>query len=216
MLKLVIFDHDGLMVNSEIVVFSALNDLFKRHNHNFGWDYFVKHIGMSVSEYLEIFYKDFPLAITFDEFYSLRNEIVAKHIEKDLQLMPGLLPLLKTIKNLGIDMAVSTSGKREYIESSLNRFDIADFFTTVVCIEDVTRGKPYPDLLLKCLKNVNVAAKHAVMLEDSPHGIDAANRAGVFSIAVPTKSMDLNKFADAKLILPDLETLNNLFMFLKK
>ncbi len=215
MIKLAIFDHDGLMVNSELVVYRALSDIFKQHNHDFTWEYFTEHIGMSVHESLRLFYKDFPLGISFDEFYSLRNSVVSNYLEKDLQLMPGLISLLKTIKRLGIKIAISTSGKRDYIKKNLAKFGIGDYFGTIVCIEDVIRGKPYPDLVLKCLEKTQIQAEHAIMFEDAPHGIEAANKAGVFSIAIPTKGMNLNKFKHAKLIVPDLKTINALFTSLK-
>lgn len=204
MLKLVIFDHDGLMVNSEHVVFSALREIFAIYNHDYSWNYFTQHIGLSVEESLHIFYKDFPLPIPFEEFYSERNKRVEMYLAQKLELMPGLLPLLTILKRHGVSMAISTSGKKEYILKNLKKFDLTDFFSCVVSIDDVKQGKPHPDLVLKVLEILNVSPKDAMMLEDSPLGIEAANRAGVWSIAIPTSGMDLTKFSHAKRVFPDL------------
>ena len=101
------------MVNSEHVVYRALHDIFKKHNHDFTWEYFTEHIGMSIHESLHLFYNDFPLTISFDEFYTLRNSVVSYYLATELQVMPGLLPLLNTITDRSIAIAISTSGKQD-------------------------------------------------------------------------------------------------------
>lgn len=204
MLDLVIFDHDGLMVNSEEVVFAAIRDIFKKFGQDYTWEYFVQHIGMSVDESLRIFYKDFPIPITFEEFYEMRNHQVSKYIEKRLKVMDGLIPLMNKINKLHISMAIATSGKKDYLTRNLNKFGISKYFSIVTTIEEVKKGKPHPDLILKTLEKAKVEPKNVVMLEDAPNGIEAANAAGVFSIAVPTKGMDLNLFTQADIILKDL------------
>lgn len=210
-MKLVIFDHDGLMVNSEEVVFTAIRDIFKEYNQNYTWEYFSQHIGMSVVESLQIFYKDFPIPITFEDFYALRNERVTKYIEKHLQIMDGLIPLLNYIDKLRIPMAIATSGKKDYITKNLDKFGITKYFSTIVTIDEVKRGKPHPDLILKALEKAKVKAEDAIMLEDAPHGIEASYNAKVFSIAIPTKGMDYNRFIKANIIVNDLYQVINLF-----
>lgn len=210
-MKLVIFDHDGLMVNSEKVVFTVIRDIFKEYNQNYTWEYFSQHIGMSVAKSLQIFYRDFPISITFEEFYDLRNKKVTEYIEEHLEIMDGLIPLLKYLDKLHIPMTIATSGKRDYIAKNLNKFSIAKYFSDIVTIDDVKRGKPHPDLILKALEKANVKAEDAIMLEDAPHGIEASYNAKVFSVAVPTKGMDYNRFTKANIIVEDLYQVINLF-----
>jgi HAD superfamily hydrolase (TIGR01509 family) len=212
-LKLIIFDHDGLMVNSEEIIFKAIRDIFKKYHQNYTWEYFIQHIGMSVTESLQIFYKDFSIPITFEEFYKLRNEKVSKYLEKHLQVMGGLIPLLNYFQKLNIPMAIATSGKKDYIIKNLKKFGILKYFKIITTIDEVKKGKPHPDLILKTLKKAKLKPENAILLEDSPNGIQAAYNAKVFSIAVPTKGVDYNRFTKANIITQNLTQVLNLFKF---
>lgn len=211
MIKLVIFDHDGLMVNSEEIVFTAIRDIFKKYHQNYTREYFNQHIGMSVTESLQIFYKDFPIPITFEEFYNLRNDKVSEYLEKRLQIMDGLIPLLNYLYKLHIPMAIATSGKKDYIIKNLKKFGVSKYFKIITTIDEVKKGKPNPDLILKTLKKAKVKPENAIILEDAPNGIQAAYNAKVFSIAVPTKGVDHNQFTKANIIVNNLHQVLNLF-----
>ena len=216
MLKLVIFDYDGLMVNSEYVVYDALKSFFKKYNYDLSWKYFCKHIGKSVRDALKHFYKDYPLPLSFDEFLRERNKIVSEYVKKKLKLMPCLKELLDCLAKRSIPMAIATSGTREYIHSGLNKFGIKDYFKDIVCIDDVMRGKPHPDLIMETLRKTNFTASESLIIEDSPNGIEAARRAGIYSIAVPTEGVSFHEFKNANIIsssLKDVKELMTLFAF---
>jgi HAD superfamily hydrolase (TIGR01509 family) len=215
MVKLIIFDHDGLMVNSEEIIFTAIRDIFKKYHQNYTREYFNQHIGMSVAESLQIFYKDFPIPITFKEFYNLRNDKVSKYLEKRLQIMDGLIPLLNYIHKLHIPMAIATSGKKDYITKNLNKFGISKYFNIITTIDEVKKGKPHPDLILKTLEKAKTEAKNTIILEDAPNGIEAAHNAGVFSIAIPTKGMDYNRFTKANVLFNNLHQVLDLFKLIQ-
>ncbi len=211
MLKLVIFDYDGLMVNSEHVVFAAEKEQFQKYNKELTWEYFCESIGVPVADALKMYMKDHNLPVVFEEFLSERNAYVAKYLESNLALMPGLLSLIKSVKEKGVTMAIATSGKRDYINWGLQKFAISDYFKTVICIDDVERGKPHPDLFLKVLEKESIKPEETIILEDSLHGIEAAYRANIFSIAVPTKGIDFTQYGKAGLIVDSLEKVDNFF-----
>lgn len=211
MTRLVIFDHDGLMVNTEDVVFAALQQFFRGHQHDFTWDYYSGTIGLPVAESLRLYHRDFPLPLSLEEFTAERDRLVAAQMETALRPMPGLLPLLDLLRARGVPLAVATSGTRAYITRTLARFGLAGYFQAVVCIEDVARGKPHPDLVLRALELTATPAAEAIMLEDAPHGVEAAHRAGVFCLAVPTRGIDLNQFRKAGAIASDLAAVRRLF-----
>lgn len=211
MTRLVIFDHDGLMVNSEDVVFAALQQVFRRHQHDFTWDYYSGTIGLPVAESLHLYLRDFPIPLTYEDFTAERNRLVAEQMETALRPMPGLVPLLDLLRERAVPLAVATSGTREYITRNLERFALAEYFQAVVCIDDVARGKPHPDLVLRALELTGTPAAEAIMLEDAPHGVEAAHRAQVFCVAVPTRGIDLNLFRKAGAIVSDLLAVRHLF-----
>lgn len=216
MFKLIIFDYDGLIVNSEQVTYGALKTLLRRYNHTLAWEYYVRHIGTPVRDALQNFYRDYPMNVSFEEFVKERNRIVSEYVTNKLRPMPGLISLLNYLKKNNASLVIATSGKRTYVEAGLHKFNIAHYFQTVVCIEDVKRGKPHPDLLMEVLKRTGFKNSEAVILEDSPHGIEAASRAGIFSIAIPIKRVDYNKFIKADIIVDSLRNVKKLLGLLIK
>jgi HAD superfamily hydrolase (TIGR01509 family) len=210
--RLVIFDHDGLMVNTEDVVYAALVPLFAEYGCEFPWEYYITSLGMPVAEALAMYLRDLPLDITLEEFSTARNERVWALTETDLRPMPGLMPLLDALRARGDLLAVATSGTRSHITKSLARFGLSDTFDVVVCIDDVARGKPHPDLILEVLRRTGVAASDAIMLEDAPRGVEAAHRAEVFCVAVPTHGVPLDQFALAPAIARDLHAVQRLLV----
>ena len=210
--RLVIFDHDGLMVNTEDVVYAALVQLFGEYGCAFPWEYYVTSLGMPVAEALAMYLRDLPLSMTLEELAVVRSERVGALIETDLRPMPGLVPLLAALRARGDLLAVATSGVRAHISASLERFGLTDFFDAVVCIDDVARGKPHPDLILEVLRRTDTAARHAIMLEDAPRGVEAAHNADVFCIAVPTHGVPLDEFALAPAIVRDLPAVQRLLV----
>lgn len=205
--RLAIFDFDGLMVNSEQVIYDALKKLFDKYRKNLTWDYFARHIGTPVDISLPQFHKDYSLPMLYDNFLIERNKVIKKAIESDLRLMPGLIPLLHYLKERSFKLSIATSAKRKYLENILTKYNIEHYFKYIVTIEEVKRGKPHPDLFLAALTQSNVSSQDAFILEDSPSGIQAAKEAGVMSIAIPTPGVDLSHFSEATFIIESLESL---------
>ncbi|MGE5334371.1 MAG: HAD family hydrolase [Nitrososphaerota archaeon] len=210
--RLVIFDHDGLMVNTEDVVYAALVQLFGEYGHPFPWEYYATSLGMPVVEALAMYLRDLAIDMTVDELAAVRSERVQRLIETNLRPMPGLAPLLAALRARGDLLAVATSGTRSHISKSLARFGLTDYFDAVVCIDDVARGKPHPDLILEVLRRTGAAASDTIMLEDAPLGVEAAHRAEVFCIAVPTHGIPLDAFARAPAIARDLHAVQRMLV----
>jgi HAD superfamily hydrolase (TIGR01509 family) len=202
--KLVIFDHDGLMVNSEEVIFAALRTIFARYGHAFAWDYYVTSVGLPVVESIAMYLRDLPIPLAVEAFTAERNALVADYFATRLEPMLGLVALLDMLRAREVPLAVATSATREHLSRNLERFGLAPYFQTAVCIDDVARGKPHPDLILEVLARTGFAPKDAIMLEDAPLGVAAARRAGVFCVAVPTRGIALARFAEADVIARDL------------
>lgn len=214
MTKLVIFDHDGLMVNSENIVFAALQHLFREQKQEISWEYYCTTIGLPVVESIKTYLRDFPLNLTFEEFFEERNKLVDELLETELQPMAGLLSLLEYLKSRGVRMVVASSGRREYIEKNLARYNIAAYFSAIVSVDDVQRGKPFPDIFLQALAVTETDSADALVLEDAPHGVEAASRAGIFCIAVPTRGINYNRFQQADIIAENLDTVRKVLSFL--
>lgn len=205
--KLAIFDFDGLMVNSEQVIFTALKKLFAKYNVNLTWSYFAGHIGTPVDIALPQFFKDHPIPLLYEDFLSKRNLAIKEEMDNSLRLMPGLNSLIALLNKNGLILAIGTSAKKNYLDKILEKYQIAHFFKYIVTIDDVELGKPHPDLFLEVLRQADLTPKDALILEDSPSGIQAAKAAHVMSIAIPAPGTNLSIFSEATFIVDSLESL---------
>lgn len=204
MWKLFIFDYDGLLVNTEDIVFAAVRDVFNRYQKKLTWEYYCRHIGRPKIEALRDFHTDHKLPIPFDIFVRERDAAVERYKSEQLSLMKGARRMLDFLKGKKADMVVASSGTRTHVESGLRYFEIRDYFKDVVTIEDVKHGKPHPDLLLRALEHTGHLASDAIIFEDSPLGIEAARRAKVFSVAIPTRGVPRESFVKADHVFEDL------------
>jgi len=211
MLKAVIFDFDGLIVDSERVIFEAEKELLDEFGAKFTWKYYSQHLGLPMIKGLKCVYDDFMIPVDFEEFVRRRNEVVGEYMEKNLRLMPNLVDVLNFLRDRDIDMYVASSGRRLYVEGGLKRFDILKYFVDVVTVEDVKNGKPAPDLFEEALRRSGVKSEEALVLEDSINGIKSARDANLFCIAVPAAGVDLNGYSEASVVCQDLRGVLDLF-----
>jgi HAD superfamily hydrolase (TIGR01509 family) len=121
-------------------------------------------------------------------------------------IMPGVIDYLHEAQRLDLKLAIASSSPHAWVDSHAQRLGIFDYFEAVVCAEDVGVGrtKPNPDLFLKALDQLGVGKEAAIVLEDSPNGVLAANRAGIFVVAVPNPVTSLLAIEGANLILGSL------------
>jgi len=188
MLKAVIFDLDGLLVDSTPIQQEA-NRIFIE---SFDKIYLFPESGREGMRIIDIIrdYKDiFDLPGSVEELYRKRQEIYYELVVSKLQLFPGVKKLLEKLRLRKLKIALATSGDRAYVQLLFKKFSqLKDYFSTTVVSEDVVRGKPYPDVYLKALQKLGVAAKEAIVLEDSFNGIAAAKAAGIAVICIPNRS----------------------------
>ncbi len=135
-------------------------------------------------------------------------------MQENLKLMPGINSIMNFFIKKNIPLAIATSGEKTYVEYWLKKFNIIPFFKTIVTINDVKRGKPHPDLINEVLIRMECKPDDAIILEDSPNGIEAAAQAGVFSVAIPTERVNYDKFPKANIIVNKVENLERLFSFI--
>src|SRR5205085_683086 len=100
-------------------------------------------------------------------------------------VLPGVHDTLVAAKRLGLKLGVASSSTRDWVEGHLTRLDLVAQFACIRCAEDVRQTKPNPELYLSALEALGVPPDAAIALEDSPNGIRAAKRAGLFCVAVP-------------------------------
>lgn len=184
--KAVIFDMDGLMIDTEPVG----KMLVKKSHEKFGYDVseemFSHLIGsneQSAKNYYEsVFGKDYPYYDIKAYRDELRKEYFSSH---KLEVKKGLYDFLAYLKDKGIKMAVASSTRYERVVSNLKEVEVYDYFDVIVGGDQVENGKPAPDIFLKAASMLGVNNDEAVVLEDSKNGILAAYSGKIPVICIP-------------------------------
>jgi putative hydrolase of the HAD superfamily len=114
-------------------------------------------------------------------------------------ILPGVLEMIRAAKQNGLKLAIASSSPHSWVDTHAQRLNIFHYFDAVICADDVGVGrtKPNPDLFLLALDQLQARKEAAVVFEDSPNGVKAANRAGIFVVAVPNPATAALAFAGA-------------------
>lgn len=184
--KLAIFDMDGLMFDTEMLTKRAWMEIGKTYNYDITLDFLLGLLGMnktSISNrFKSIHGEEFP----FDKLYVEQGKVVNRIIEEEgLGVKEGLIELLDFLDEKGIKKAVATSSSRERAERLLSIAGILDRFDRVICGDEVTKGKPDPEIFLTVCKKLDVEPKEAIVFEDSERGLEAAVAGGIKCVIIP-------------------------------
>lgn len=118
-------------------------------------------------------------------FVDIVMEYAQKQMESRIDRKPGVQPLLQMLQDQGIPCACASGGPLSLIEKNLKAVNLDPYFSVLVSGMDVPRGKPYPDVFVKAVRQLHVAPHACIVVEDSPNGVFAAKAAGCFTIMVP-------------------------------
>jgi HAD superfamily hydrolase (TIGR01509 family) len=205
MLRAVTFDLDGLMVNTEELYDVVMQELCTRRKLIFTDELRVKMMGRP--GHISIAYMIEHHALVDDTVEGLLEEsdlLFSGVLEERLELMPGLLELLDALEGADIPKGIATSSRRKYVDEVLTRFQLADRFRFVISAENVTHGKPHPEVYLAAAQRHGVRPEEMMVLEDSQNGCAAAVAAGAFAIAVPGIHSRSHDFSGAKVVASSL------------
>ena len=185
MLELVVFDVDGLMIDTESVWKNAFDKAGDKYGiPNLGDTLFPSLIGKRLEDEQELLDRLLPSDIQ-NQLINEWRQIGLSSLEKEVPVKPGLYEMLDYLEQHHIKMAVATTTRRELTEQRLKKIGVYDRFDYVLCGDEVINRKPDPEIYLSVLKKMNTDAKNALVLEDSVVGVEAAYRAGIDCIQVP-------------------------------
>ena len=215
MLKALIFDFDGLILDTETPEVLVWQNIYKEHGFELPvheWEKTVGGYGISTFDAA----KHFALLSSgkVDSVSStLRYRKESEEIIHASSILPGVMDMIGEAKSNRLKVAIGSSSPHSWVDSHAKRLGIFELFDFIICQDDVLPGrtKPHPDIYLKVLEQLEVKSDEAVVFEDSPNGVLASRRAGIFVVAVPnglTSQMnvegDLTVSSMAELTLQDL------------
>lgn len=223
MIKAAIYDLDDLMIDSLEIHLKATKETLKELGYDFdrisiSEKQRKRFVGMRVKDIIREYKKYFKIPdkkATVDQIFQRREEIFLKMMEKKESIlsMKGLFESIKFLKQLGLKLALVSSGTKAYIQLVLHHLNLKKTFELVVSGEDVKQGKPNPECYLLAKRKLNINDFEGFVLEDAQSGIEAALGAKLIAIGVPSprKSypQDLSK---AHLVISDLSEVNQQFL----
>lgn len=184
-LELVIFDVDGLLLDTERVWQEVWKKTAQQFQIKDGEALFARVVGRSGQEVNEILQATLPKHCDAQQFLDVAHARGLRQIETELTIKHGGKELLTFLSLQNIKKAIATSTNRNLTMQRLKQMGIAHEFSYLCCGDDVTRRKPAPDIYQKVLCDMHISNKHALVLEDSYVGVEAAHQAGVPCIMVP-------------------------------
>jgi HAD superfamily hydrolase (TIGR01509 family) len=212
MLKALIFDFDGLILDTETPDFHVWQSIYHAHGFEFPHSEWGKIVGASgLTDFDAAGHLSLLTQGQLDPV-SLRDRHTSESRAITLlqPIMPGVLDTIHEAKRLSLKIAIASSSPHSWVDSHAMRLGIFEYFDAVICEDDVGVGrtKPNPDLFLLALNQLQVGTHEAIIFEDSPNGVKAANRAGILVVAVPNPVTSLLNIDGANLVVSSLADLS--------
>jgi len=194
MIAALVFDFDGLMVDTESPLVEAYGAVHAHYGVPFERKLFLRNVG----------HADF----TFDPWHAfekradrvrLETERRERHreLDKHLPALPGVIPLLESARAAGLRLGVASNSSHGHVEGHLGRLRLLQHFEYLACREDAGSPKPEPDLYRLVLNRFGLSGRATVAFEDSQAGSLAARRAGLWVVVVPNPATEHHAFDHA-------------------
>jgi HAD superfamily hydrolase (TIGR01509 family) len=209
MVKAVIFDMDGVMVDTEPLQNRAFSWLVERENKKpvLFSNGLIHKVGITERENVEFLKKKYSLRGEVDMLVEERAQYYRKVLKERIKPTKGLLSLVATLISQGIRLGIASSSARQNITFVIKKLGLEDSFLAIVSGEEIDRGKPYPDIYLEAARRLQVLPAECVVIEDSSSGVLAGSRAGMKVIAVPNIYTRGGDFSLAYRVENSLETI---------
>ena len=185
--RAVVFDMDGLLLDTETLWHEAEVELFRRHGGEFTWDDKMAVIGTS-EDFTARYFAD-RLGLLHERGTQLvaeMQELMHALVRRSVDARPGAVELVRRLRELDkIGLGLASNSPRYLVDDALATAGLTDAFAVIVTSDDVEHAKPAPDIYLLACRRLGVEPAEALALEDSASGIAAAKAAGLTCIAVP-------------------------------
>jgi HAD superfamily hydrolase (TIGR01509 family) len=206
MIRALLFDFDGLLVDTESPSFDAWAGVYREHGHDLTLETWSAAIG-TLDGFDPFADLEGRLGRPVDRERVNERRREVEFAAADLEeLREGVADYLEEAQRLGLARAIVSSSSQDWIRRHLERLDLLDGWNSIVTADgDAARAKPRPTLYLEALDRLDVPADEAIAFEDSPNGITAAKAAGLYCIAVPNPTTASLDVTHADLVLRSLE-----------
>jgi HAD superfamily hydrolase (TIGR01509 family) len=205
MIRAVIFDFDGLILDTEVPEFQTWQEIYQVHGCELALEAWATGLGTSADAFDPCAHLAAQLGLSVDrEAIQHRRRQRYRELLKAQSVLPGVREYIAEAKRLGLHLGVASSSSREWVVGHLTELGLSAYFDCIKCRDDVPRVKPDPALYRAVVETFALQPSQAIALEDSPNGIAAAKRAGLFCVAVPNPLTRQLSLAHADLLVSSL------------
>jgi len=198
-----IFDMDGLMVDSERLYHQAQRQIAARFGRTVPDSLLYAMMGRKPLESLALFASTLGIPAAAADLFEERNRIMRDLFRTDLQPMPGLPEILAEFFPR-CSLAVATGAQQEFLDLVIDKLEIRRYFTVLQSSDGIARGKPDPEIFLKACRRLGLSPGACIVLEDAENGVMAGKRAGCQVVAVPSPDSRGQDFSAADAVVADL------------
>ena len=206
MIKGIIFDMDGVLIDTPKFAWKSHNLLLSKFNKYVSDEEIPEYLGRSLIDQVNLLRKNFNIEINIEEYI--------KEFEKDAHRHMGYIQKNETLVNLMENLkkkyvlGVATSSNKDRASTILKNLGVSEFFSVVITADDIRKHKPDPAIFLEAAKKLKITPNESVVIEDSLNGIEAAKSGNIRTVGLVTKYLSVEALSEADLVIDSLEELS--------
>lgn len=186
MIRNIVFDMDGVLINSEALILDAWKEVAVAEEIPDIEHTLMQCIGITSPETEALFLRTYGADFPYHTYRNMASDIFQARIRKDgLPVKPGVYELFDFLKKNDFRIGLASSTREAVVRREMESVSLLDYFHIIVCGDMVTHSKPHPEIYLKACELLEVSPSLCYAVEDSPNGIRSAFRAGMMPLMVP-------------------------------
>jgi beta-phosphoglucomutase family hydrolase len=208
MIKAVIFDLDGVLVESEHLHIEAEKQTLLKHGVRISSEELHRYTGTTANFMFTELIKKYKLNTTFKKMFDEKEKILFNLLRDNVKPTQGVMQLLVNLKRENIKLAIASSSHKKLINHILKQMGVTNCFDLVLSSEDVTYGKPDPEIFLKAASGLNVDPDECLVIEDSKLGVEAAKKAGMKCVGYRNPHSGDQDLSESDIVIDNFSKLN--------
>lgn len=213
MLKAVLFDMDGVLIDSEPLHAKAFQLAMKEYGLELSEEYCYQFIGRTDRDFAKTLVKEYKLSYTDDDLLNSKNKMLAKlEVEVGYPVIDHVKDLVIDLHSNNIKLAIASSSPMEAIKQTAEKLELTEYFDEYVSGTDLKHSKPAPDIFLKAAQMLSVEPSECLVIEDSCHGVCAAKAANMTCIGFYNPHSGKQDLSKADIIIEGFEEVDTQFL----
>lgn len=206
-LKAVLFDMDGVIVDTEPLHRKAYFKMFDEMEITVREDLYASFTGASTKNVCNTLIEKFLLTNNHEELSSIKRKYFKDYFynDADFDLIPGVKKLIENYYENGVKLVLASSASMLTIDMVFERFGLEKYFVGKISGADLKKSKPHPEIFILAAEIANEPKENCMVIEDSTNGILAANTAGIFCVAYKSEHSLGQNYENANLVISDFE-----------